>query len=608
MPPAIVASAMETLQALDYPFDSALIVRKHAQLVRTLSLHPPDVKLRIALLGGATTDALKKFLQVFLLRVRIEATFYESEYNRFYEEVLVDSEALQAFAPQLVILHTSSRNLRGFPSIDAAESEVELRIREEIARFEAIWDRLSRDFSCTTIQNNFELPANFGISHLSAVAPGGTQNYIQQLNAALARAARARSGVVVHDIHGLSAMLGLDRWHSPEHWYAFKLATSPDGAIASAHSTARLVGATLGKTRKCLVLDLDNTLWGGVIGDDGLAALKLGTDSSRGEAYVDFQRYCLGLKQQGVILAVASKNDEAVARSGFTHPDSVLKLADFSAFVANWERKDENLRAIATQLNIGLDGLVFVDDNPAERALVREQLPEVAVPEVGDNVAYFSSFVERAGYFERVTLSAEDLLRSSYYADNRKRETESATFADYAEYLGSLQMKAEIARFSDTYLERVTQLTNKTNQFNLTTRRYTISEIQEIARSLRHITLYGRLADRFGDNGLVSVLIAEIKERELHIELWLMSCRVLKRDFEFAMLDALVAEARRASITRLVGCYVRTPKNGMVADHYAKMGFSLHESAEDSSLTRWYYDIPREYSNKNKTIKEIAYG
>ncbi|MET0790571.1 MAG: HAD-IIIC family phosphatase [Polyangiaceae bacterium] len=599
---------MGLLNALDYPFDSALIVRKQAQLLRALSERSPDLKVRVALLGGATTDALKKFLHLFLLRDRIEPVFYESEYNRFYEDVLVDNAALLAFSPQIVVVHTSSHNLDAVPALEASAEDVEARVRCEVGRFEAMWDRLAADFACTVIQNNFDAPAQSGVSHLSVVWPGGTQSYITRLNSALASAASARRGVLIHDIALLSSILGLDRWHSPEHWYAFKLATSLDGAIASAHSSARLIGASLGKTRKCLVLDLDNTLWGGVIGDDGLAGLKLGKDSAQGEAYGDFQRYCLGLKRRGILLAVASKNDDVNAKEGFSHPDSVLKLDDFSAFVANWGAKDESLRTIARELNIGLDSLVFVDDNPAERELVREQLPDVAVPEVGANVALYASVIERGGYFERTGLSREDLDRSGYYTANRERETASSAFANYAEYLNSLQMRAEIAPFSDMYFDRIAQLANKTNQFNLTTRRYSIAEIRELAASPRYVTLYGRLADRFGDNGLVSLLIAEQKEHELHVDLWLMSCRVLKRDFELAMFDALVKRARELGVTRLLGYYSRTPKNDMVADHFDKLGFSLVESTDDGARSSWRFDLPPTYAPKNNAIKEIAYG
>ena len=313
------------------------------------------------------------------------------------------------------------------PALTDSVEQVDQRASAEVSRFEAMWDRLSADFSCTTIQNNFDLPPESGASHLAASAPGGAQAYLSRLNAALGRAAHSRSGVLVNDIALLSASLGLDRWHSPEHWYAFKLATSLDGAIASAHATARLIAASLGKTRKCLVLDLDNTLWGGVIGDDGISGIKLGRDSTQGEAFGDFQRYCLGLKEQGVLLAVASKNNEQAAREGFAHPDSILKLADFSAFFANWDNKDENLKRIAHDLNIGLDSLVFVDDNPAERALVREQLPDVAVPEVGDNVALFARYVERSGYFVRAQVSggrseALGVLRRQSRARCRERD------------------------------------------------------------------------------------------------------------------------------------------------------------------------------------------
>jgi len=599
---------MGLLDALNYPFDAPLILRKQAQLLRALSERPSEIQLRVALLGGATTDLLRRLLHLYLLRDGIEPIFYESEYNRYYEDAVVAREALGAFAPQVVVIHTSARNITAFPAITDTAEQVHRLVSAEVARFAAIWDRLETDYACIVVQNNFDCALMPGPSHLDASAPGGAQNYIAQLNTALVAAAGRHKNVLIHDIHLLSAVLGASRWYDAEHWYSFKLATGLEGSVASAHSTARLIGAALGKTRKCLVLDLDNTLWGGVIGDDGLAGIKLGKDSAQGEAFCAFQRYCLDLKRRGVLLAVASKNELANAQEGFSHPDSVLALADFSAFIANWEPKDSNLTRIARELNIGLDSLVFVDDNPAERALIREQLREVAVPEVGNNVADFAFVLERESYFQRVSVSQEDVQRASYYSDNRVREAASATFASHDEYLSSLQMQAEIAPFRELYLERVVQLANKTNQFNLTTRRYTSAAIREIAEDSNFITLYARLSDRFGDNGLVSVLIAEHKNGELHIDLWLMSCRVLKRELEYALFDSLVAAAQRRGVRRLVGYYLRTPKNGMVAEHFADLGFCLSERAADSSRSVWTFDIPASYATKNKAIKEVSNG
>jgi FkbH-like protein len=293
------------------------------------------------------------------------------------------------------------------------------------------------------------------------------------------------------------------------------------------------------------------------------------------------------LRERGVLLAVCSKNNPDTARSGFSHPDTILKLEHFSSFQANWQPKHENIEAIARELNLGLDSFVFVDDNPAERAIVAAQLPGVTVADVGNEVSHFPAVLQAGRYFEAVSLSKEDMDRAASYAANAERTAREAKFADYGEYLDSLQMSAEIEPFQSVYLERITQLINKTNQFNLTTRRYTSAEVEGIARDPNYISLYGKLTDTFGDNGLISVIIGRREGTDLLLDLWIMSCRVLKRDMEIAMLDVLVEQAKAAGITRITGTYLRTPKNAMVEDHYGKLGFTLESAAEDGSKSIW---------------------
>jgi FkbH-like protein len=354
-----------------------------------------------------------------------------------------------------------------------------------------------------------------------------------------------------------------------------------------------------------LILDLDNTLWGGVIGDDGVQGLILGRDHPVGEAFLDFQRYVKDLQRRGVILAVCSKNDLANAKEGFSHPDSILKLEDFSVFKANWNPKPDNIREIAADLNIGLDSMVFLDDNPAERSLVADQLPEVAVPDIGSDVSRFADALERERYFEVHKVLQDDLNRSAYYSSNAQRGAYETGFRDYGEFLASLEMSAEIDRFSPVYLERITQLINKTNQFNLTTRRYTGAEVEAMAHDPACITLYGRLADKFGDNGLVTVLIGRISTDTAEIDLWLMSCRVLKREMELALFDAFVEQCQARGVRRIRGIYIPSKKNGMVADHYADLGFTrLSGSAEGSDI--WDYQVPQRYEPRTRFIRRTA--
>jgi FkbH-like protein len=351
-----------------------------------------------------------------------------------------------------------------------------------------------------------------------------------------------------------------------------------------------------------LVLDLDNTLWGGVIGDDGVDKILIGRETPVAEAYTAFQEYCLQLRDRGVLLAVCSKNDEDVARSGFEHPDSILKLEHFSAFKANWKPKHENILAIAQELNLGADSFVFLDDNPAERAIVEAQIPGIAVPDVGNEVAKYQSVIDAGRYFEMVSLAEEDLVRARLYAENSQRAKLEQKFANYGEYLDSLEMTAEIEGFNPTYMERIAQLTNKTNQFNLTTRRYTVAEIEATVVDAAYIGIYGKLTDRFGDNGLISIVLGHVTATDLHLDLWLMSCRVLKRDMELAMLDGLAERAQQKNVRRLVGYYLPTAKNGMVADHYERLGFSPVSRDDATGASVWSLDIIT-YEARSRHIK-----
>ena len=356
---------------------------------------------------------------------------------------------------------------------------------------------------------------------------------------------------------------------------------------------ARLLAAKQGRSAKCLVLDLDNTLWGGVVGDDGLEGLVIGQGSALGEAFVAFQEYARELARRGVILAVCSKNDEANAVEPFDkHPEMVLKRHDIASFVANWNDKASNLRAITDELNIGIDSLVFVDDNPFERTLVRRELPMVAVPEVGDDPATFAQTLADAGYFEALAVTEEDRARGEQYQGNRQRERLKASTTDLDSYLRSLEMELIWRRFDKVGLQRTVQLINKTNQFNLTTRRYTEEDVLAVMEDSRAFGLQLRLVDRFGDNGIIAIVIGKMNGTEdLAIDTWLMSCRVLGRQVEPTTLNLIAETAKRLGARRLIGEYLPTKKNGMVKDHYAKLGFTVAETGEDGS-SRAVLDLP----------------
>ena len=579
------------MNLLTYPFDVAML-RKKQKAIRRELLEQDVVLLekRIAILGGSTTNMFRDFLELFLLDAGVKPIFYESEYAQYYEEAVFQNDALSAFAPDIIFVFTTSVNLKEQPSVFETKEEADARISREYTRYQSIWDGLAARYHAVIIQNNFEMPAYLPLGSLDAVLWSGWRNTIESLNAQIAAYALTHAGMYVHDVHYLASVLGMEQWFDLSQYSAYKLAVRYESMPFVALHAANVVKAVLGKTKKCLVLDLDNTLWGGIIGDDGMEGIQIGKETPEAEAYTAFQRYLLTLKERGVLLAVCSKNEEVVAKSGFSHPDTVLQLDDFVAFQANWESKDQNIRAIARQLNIGLDSLVFLDDNPVERAIVRQGVPEVAVPEVtgGDVVSYIRA-LERNGYFEPIAISEDDRKRSEAYRENKKRVELEASLDSYEDFLQSLDMRAEIASFQPIYYDRIAQLTNKSNQFNLTTFRYTRADIERMAKDSHYITLYGRLQDRFGDNGLVSVIIAEKEGSDVHIRLWLMSCRVLKRGMEEAMMDVLLARTRLAGGKKLIGYYYPTAKNGMVRDFYGLHGFSLLEDVAGAMV--WVYDL-----------------
>ena len=581
------------------------ILRKRQAIKRELLKQTNLVPVRIAILGGSTTTEIKSMLEIFLLAQGIEPVFYESGYNRYFEDVLFENPDLWNFKPNIVLIHTTWHNISEFPALLEAEVEVEGRVRREMARFESLWEKIHTELGAVIIQNNFDLPRLRPLGNLEASETFGSVNFVLRLNAEFASYARNHSHLLINDILYLSAQIGQAGWFRPSYWYSFHMALSPTASVALGHNVAAIVKSVYGKSKKCLVLDLDNTLWGGVIGDDGLQNLILGKDHPVGEAYLDFQRYVKNLRRRGVILAVCSKNDEENAKEGFSHPDSVLKLEDFSVFKANWNTKCENIREIAAELNIGLDSIVFVDDNPAERAIVEEHLSEVAVPNVGSDVSVFAEVLEQERYFEVDKIVQDDLSRSAFYSSNVERSACQSQFSNYGDFLASLQMSAEIGSFRPVYLERITQLINKTNQFNLTTRRYTGGEVEAIAEDPAFLTLYGRLTDKFGDNGLVSVVVGQIVDEVLQIDLWLMSCRVLKREMEFAMFDALVEQCQLRGIRKIIGVYIPSKKNSMVAGHYASLGFSAMTGTSEGGEW-WSYDVPPTYSPRTRYIRRTG--
>lgn len=589
------------MSPFDFPIDEQFLLRKKRSLRRELlASNQTFLEKKIAILGGSTTAEAKDQLEIFLLSKGIKPQFYESEYNKYMEDLCFPNEALDGFKPDLIYIHTSFRNIGQFPSLNSSKEEFENILNAEFSRLKNIWSAASQKYNCPIIQNNFDLPAERLLGNLDCSHQGGKVYFINSLNLKMSEYAQEHNAFYIQDINYLSSQIGLGTWHNPSEWYSYKYAISLAATPHLAKSLSNIIGSIYGRAKKALILDLDNTCWGGVIGDDGANNISIGLETAVGEAHTALQSYAKALKQRGVVLAVCSKNEDEIARQGFKHPYSVLELDDFSAFKANWNRKDQNVVEISQELNLGIDSFVFIDDNPTERQIVRETLPSVGVPEVGSDIANYVQILDRNGYFEAISLSNDDMQRSQFYADNSKRTEAQASFQDYSSFLESLEMVASIGSFSDVYMERIAQLINKTNQFNLTTRRYTLEEVKSISQSPNHIHLYGRLADKFGDNGLVSVVLGTISESVLEIDLWLMSCRVLKRDMENAMFDSLIEQARSKGVSRITSRYLPTPKNMMVKDFYSSLGFKTLSKSEVE--TKYEY-IVQDHQISNQFIK-----
>ena len=555
------------------------------EMVRRIFPTGPDTlstkKVRLAVLGSSTLAHLLPAIRVAGLRRGIWIDTYENDYGQYLQELSDPDSPLHAFKPTAVLVALDAYHLTAgvTAGMDAASAEAALTEMQD--RITEVWQLASTAFRCPILQQA-ALPL-----HLSVLGnnehrlPGSRAWFVTRLNAAI-RTMAEQEGVDILAIDDRAARDGIGKWHDTALWHRSKQEVSPTASPMYGDLVGRWVAAKQGRSFKCLVLDLDNTVWGGVIGDDGLEGIAIGQGSPLGEAYTAFQEYVRELSRRGVILAVCSKNDEANALEPFAkHPDMVLKRGDIASFVANWSNKADNIRTIAHELNIGLDSLCFIDDNPFERNLVRQELPMVAVPEVSDDPTGYPVALSDGGYFEGMSVTEEDRERTSQYQGNKARDALKAAVTDLPSYLRGLEMELIWRRFDKIGLQRIVQLINKSNQFNLTTRRYTDDDIVAVMADPNAFGLQLRLTDRFGDNGIIAIVIGRLQpNQDLLIDTWLMSCRVLGRQVEPTTLNLIAREAAKMGAKRLVGEYIPTKKNGMVKDHYAKLGFTVMETDE----------------------------
>lgn len=590
------------MKSLVYPFDGKELFENKRSIRRALLADGSKrITKKIAVLGGSTTNDFCKMMEIFLLENGIAPEFYQSEYGQYWQDAMFGSPELDEFHPDVIYIHTSFRNLSAMlPTFGATKEMAEERLRDAENHFSCMWKHLKDKYRCPIIQNNFEFPGYRLMGNRDAWDYSGSVRFVNRVNEFIADYAANEDSFYVNDIQYVSSCYGLDKWLDDSVWYLYKYACALEAIPVWSFNTVRIIKSLFGKNKKVLALDLDNTLWGGVVGDDGVDGIEIGSENATAECFKAFQTYVKEQKQLGVMLTVASKNDLQNALDGLNHPDGVLRPDDFIVIKADWENKDRNLAQTAAQMNLGIDSFVFADDNPTERALVSESIPVIAVPEMVSPASYIRT-LDRNGYFEATVISEDDAKRNEMYKANAARAELELSFGDYGEYLLSLDMKAEICSFPELYYSRITQLTNKSNQFNLTTKRYTEDEIRAVATDGHHIALYGKLIDRFGDNGVVAISIGRIDGADLHMDLWLMSCRVLKKDMEFAMLDTVVEHAKTKGLRRIVGYYYPTSKNNMVRELYSKFGFTKIQEDEDGS-TVWELLIDS-YQKQNHVIR-----
>lgn len=554
-------------------------------------------KIKVALLGDTATQFLAQALRGHGYQVSIDLELYEADYNQIDAQLLDKTSELYRWAPRVVIVFHSYEHLaRKFYRLSTTEKRS--FAENHLQQVKNLCRSVSAELpGAKIIYFNFAEEDDGVFGNYANKVVSSLLWQIRELNLGLMKLARDTENLFICDLCSLQSRLGSMQMCDSRFHINADMPISLEALPALAAQTVDIILAIEGRIKKALVLDLDNTLWGGVIGDDGLAGIQIG-DLGVGKAFTELQLWAQQLKQRGILLAVCSKNEESTAMEPFrSHPDMVLRLDDFAMFVANWNTKVDNIRHIQKVLNIGMDSLVFLDDNPVERDIVRQHVPGICVPELPSDPAEYVPYLRGLNLFETASYTEEDAQRTRQYQEEAQRSQFLTTFTDEDSYLASLEMLCRVERFNEFSLPRVAQLTQRSNQFNLRTVRYTEDELRTIGANPDYLTFSFSLRDRFGDNGLISVVILKTEPTGMFIDTWLMSCRVLKRGMEQFVLNEITLAAKNAGASALIGQYVPTPKNKMVKDHYSSLGFQADGE-------RWRQDIASYRPRTNHIKKE----
>ena len=544
---------------------------------------------KLAVMGDCATQHLAAAIRGYGIFTGLGLAVFDADYNQIDAQTMDPGSELYAFEPNAVLIQMCTEKL--YEAFCSAPLNRRASFAEDTyARICLIWKRISAHIQTTVLQCGFPLMDDGCFGQYGNKTPESFLFQQRKLNFLLMQGCQETKNVYIIDLDAIQASCGRERFSDPKLYYIAKMPISVDVLPAVAKNVVDMVQALRGAVKKCVVLDLDNTLWGGVIGDDGLSGIQIG-ELGTGHAFSVFQAWLKELKKRGVLLAVCSKNDEAAAKEPFEkHGEMILRLEDFSMFLANWEDKASNIRRIQKTLNIGMDSMVFLDDNPFERNLVRGMIPEITVPELPEDPAMYLQYLRSLGLFEMASYSADDSNRTQQYREQAERTAFASSFPSYDAYLEALGMKAAAAPFDAFHYPRIAQLTQRSNQFNLRTVRYTEAEVEAAAQDDSHICLYFTLKDKFGDHGLISVVILDKQADGLFVSQWLMSCRVLKRGMEEFVVNTILRTAESHGFRKVIGEYIPTPKNGMVKDLYEKMGFArVGENRFEADVSTFQY-------------------
>lgn len=588
------------MEELLYPLDTGYILKNKKKIKRMLASRQDDfLKKRIAIMGGSTTNQVKDLLNLFLLNNEISCDFYETEQEMFWEEAVFKNEKLESFSPDVIYFYTNFYNIAELPTVHMSDSDVDELLEKTFLHMKQAWEE-AKKYHCVVIQNNFEYPNVRLLGSQDGVDYRGYVNYINRLNNKIAGFARENEWFYVLDINYISSVCGLEKWYDLRLWYEYRYSMSMTAMVQLAYNLANLVRTVYSGRCKVAMLDLDNTLWGGIVSEDTAEQVLIGGETATGQLFLDVQRRFKQLKDAGVVLCANSKNTIDDVIEVLDRRDCFLKQSDFTIIKANWEPKDTNSNAISEELNISLDDVVFVDDSNFERELVKNICPGVKVLNFSTPDQMLVN-LDRCGYFDILGITAEDRAKTMSYQTDQKRKAQAAKFEDYDMYLHSLKMEAELGPFNQNALSRIVQLINKVNRFNLTTRRLNTCEAEECI--LRDYTLCGSLRDRFGDYGIITAVIGRIDKDLLTITDWTMSCRVFGRGVENMVMNHIVRFCEEHEILKIQGMFVPSQKNQYVNDFYRKYGFDYVKQAENGCEI-WEM-LVKKYKQATHQIKEI---